>query len=239
MEQTISNFEDDTSYRVERGSPDIEGFCRHYALRRHKYEEKANLGSLQCRADWVKYIGPIERWGSWNPYEGHFGSVVLPLCKPDRLAIISYIFECMDTLTIGSYSLAYANNGTPFSLDAFLYDNVVESSAKATVSKHGQTDFDTARGSWSLTRYKIQLNTHADNIGLDETEYRTIRSVSGTKQIQSKMMLELLSIDPTCAEVVLDSWKTMIATTARHDKAKPFSNLEDYVNYRIIDTGAP
>ncbi|BAE64279.1 unnamed protein product [Aspergillus oryzae RIB40] len=199
MEQTISNFEDDTSYRVERGSPDIEGFCRHYALRRHKYEEKANLGSLQCRADWVKYIGPIERWGSWNPYEGHFGSVVLPLCKPDRLAIISYIFECMDNLTI----------------DAFLYDNVVESSAKAT------------------------LNTHADNIGLDETEYRTIRSVSGTKQIQSKMMLELLSIDPTCAEVVLDSWKTMIATTARHDKAKPFSNLEDYVNYRIIDTGAP
>lgn len=120
-----------------------------------------------------------------------------------------------------------------------MYDNVVESSAKATVSKHGQTDFDTARGSWSLTRYKIQLNTHADNIGLDETEYRTIRSVSGTKQIQSKMMLELLSIDPTCAEVVLDSWKTMIATTARHDKAKPFSNLEDYVNYRIIDTGAP
>ncbi|KAK6828816.1 hypothetical protein RU639_003672 [Aspergillus parasiticus] len=192
MEQTISNFEDDTSYRVERESPDIEGFCRHYALRRHKYEEKANLGSIQCRADWVKYIGPIERWGSCNPYEGHFGSVVLPLCKPERLAIISYIFEY-----------------------AFLYDNVVESSAKAT------------------------LNTHADNIGLDETEYRTVRSVSGTKQIQSKMMLELLSIDPSCAEVVLGSWKTMIATTAEHDEAKPFSNLEDYVNYRIIDTGAP
>ncbi|KAE8369819.1 isoprenoid synthase domain-containing protein [Aspergillus caelatus] len=192
MEQTLSNFEDDTSYRVERSAPDIEGFCHHYAMRQHKYEEKANLGSLQCRADWVKYIGPIERWGSCNPYEGHFGSVVLPLCKPERLAIISYIFEY-----------------------AFLYDNVVESSAKAT------------------------LNTHADNIGLDETEYRTVRSVSGTKQIQSKMMLELLSIDPVCAEVVLDAWKTMIATTAKHDKAKPFSNMEEYVDYRIIDTGAP
>ncbi|PIG79159.1 hypothetical protein AARAC_008537 [Aspergillus arachidicola] len=53
------------------------------------------------------------------------------------------------------------------------------------------------------------------------------------------MMLELRSIDPTYAEVVPDSWKTMIATTAKHDKAKPFSNLDDYVNYRIIDTGAP
>ena len=53
------------------------------------------------------------------------------------------------------------------------------------------------------------------------------------------MMLELLSIDPVCAEVVLDSWKTMIATTAKQDKAKPFSNLDEYVDYRIIDTGAP
>ncbi|KAE8152335.1 isoprenoid synthase domain-containing protein [Aspergillus avenaceus] len=186
------NIDNDTSYLVDRSSADIEGFCQDYALRRHKYEEKANLGSLQCRLDWAKYIGPIERWGSCNPYEGHFGSVVIPICKPERLAIISYIFEY-----------------------AFLYDNVVESVAKAT------------------------LNVHADDIGLDETEYRTVRSVSGTKQIQSKMMLELLSIDASCAQVVFDSWKTMIATTAKQDKTRLFDNLEEYVDYRIIDTGAP
>jgi hypothetical protein len=34
------------------------------------------------------------------------------------------------------------------------------------------------------------MNTHGDNIGLDETEYRTVRSVTGTKQTQSKMMLD-------------------------------------------------
>lgn len=53
------------------------------------------------------------------------------------------------------------------------------------------------------------------------------------------MIMELLSIDPRCAEVVVDSWKTMIKTTAQLDKDRLFENLEEYVDYRIIDTGAP
>lgn len=53
------------------------------------------------------------------------------------------------------------------------------------------------------------------------------------------MLLELLSIDAPCAEVVIESWKTMVATTAKQDKTRPFENLQDYVDYRIIDTGAP
>ncbi|KAL4876926.1 isoprenoid synthase domain-containing protein [Aspergillus karnatakaensis] len=182
----------DTSFIVERSTPDIGGFCKGYELRRHHHEDKANEGSLRCRADWEAFIGPIERWGSCNPWEGHFGSVVLPFCKPERLAIICYIFEY-----------------------AFLYDNVVESAAKSNI------------------------NMDADNIALDETEYRTVRSVLGTKQIQSKMLLEMLSIDAPCAEVVIDSWKTMISTTAKQDKKRVFDNLEEYVEYRIVDTGAP
>ncbi|KAI9376024.1 isoprenoid synthase domain-containing protein [Aspergillus egyptiacus] len=170
---------DTTSSRVRRPTPDINGFCHGYELRRHRHEDQANEGSLRCRADWERFIGPIERWGSWNPWDGHFGAVVLPFCRPERLAVICYIFEC------------------------------------------------------------TQLNMDTDNIALDETEYRTVRSVLGTKQIQSKMLLELLSIDAPCAEVVIDSWKTMIATTAKRDKTRPFSNLDEYVDYRIIDTGAP
>ncbi|KAF7125867.1 hypothetical protein CNMCM5793_002160 [Aspergillus hiratsukae] len=184
--------DDQTSYLVPRSSPAIQGFCKGYPLRRHRFEDESNKGSLQCRADWVEFIGPIERWGCYNPWEGNFGAVVLPFCKPERLAIICYIFEY-----------------------AFMYDNVVESAAKST------------------------LNFNADNNGLDETEYRTVRSTLGTKQIQSKMIMELLSIDGPCAEVVIDAWKTMIATTAKLDKTRPFSNLEEYVDYRIIDTGAP
>ncbi|RHZ58361.1 hypothetical protein CDV55_105563 [Aspergillus turcosus] len=165
--------DDQTSSIVPRPTPDIEGFCKEYSLRRHRFEDESNKGSLQCRADWVDFIGPIERWGCCNPWEGNFGAVVLPFCKPERLAIICYIFE----------------------------------SAKST------------------------LNFNADNIGLDETEYQTARSTPGTKQIQSKMIMELLSVD--------GPWKTMFATTAKLDKTRPFSNLEEYVDYRIIDTGAP
>lgn len=94
-----------------------------------------------------------------------------------------------------------------------VYDNVVESAAKCT------------------------LNAHADNLALDETEYRTVRCITGTKQIQSKMLLELLSINAPCAEIVIEAWKAMISTTTKQDKSRPFENLEDYVDYRIVDTG--
>jgi hypothetical protein len=53
------------------------------------------------------------------------------------------------------------------------------------------------------------------------------------------MLLELLSIDKPCAEVVIQSWKEMAATTVSRDKSSTFDNIEDYVEYRIIDTGAP
>ncbi|KAL2847042.1 isoprenoid synthase domain-containing protein [Aspergillus pseudodeflectus] len=167
--QSDSYLDPSLSTPVHRSTPDIAGFCAGYELRRHHHEDKANEGSLACRADWEKYIGPIERWGSCNPWEGHFGAVVLPFCKPERLAL----------------------------------------------------DMDT------------------DNIALDETEYRTVRSILGTKQIQSKMLLELLAIDAPCAEVVINSWKEMISTTAKQDKTRAFDTLEEYVDYRIIDTGAP
>ncbi|KAJ6104679.1 isoprenoid synthase domain-containing protein [Penicillium sp. IBT 18751x] len=190
--QAPSSEGDGISYPVSRQTPDIDGFCHNYVLRRHKYEQNANEGSSRCRNDWRRYIGPIERWGNCNPFDGHFASVVVPLCKPERLALVSYIFEF-----------------------AFLYDNVVESVSK------------------------VMLEEGIDNIALNETEYRTVRSTTGTKQIQSKMLLELLSIDKLCAEVVISSWKEMVATTASRDKSCIFDTIEDYVDYRIIDTGAP
>lgn len=64
-----------------------------------------------------------------------------------------------------------------------------------------------------------------------------MRSITGTKQIQSKMLLELLSIDAQCAEVVIEAWKTMISTTTKQDESRPFENLDAYVDYRIVDTG--
>ncbi|KAJ5889106.1 geranylgeranyl pyrophosphate synthase [Penicillium tannophilum] len=85
----------------------------------------------------------------------------------------------------------------------------------------------------------MKLDEGSDNIALNETEYRTVRSTTGTKQIQSKMLFELLAIDKLCAEVVITAWKEMVATTASRDKSCIFDGIEEYVDYRIIDTGAP
>lgn len=85
----------------------------------------------------------------------------------------------------------------------------------------------------------MKLDEGSDNIALNETECRTVRSTTGTKQIQSKMLLELLAIDKLCAEVVITAWKEMVATTASRDKSCIFDGIEEYVDYRIIDTGAP
>ncbi|CAG8256281.1 unnamed protein product [Penicillium nalgiovense] len=201
---------------VRRQTPDIDGLCHDYTSRRHKYEKKANEESFRCREDWKQYIGPIERWGNCNPYEGHFASVVLPLCKPERLELVSYILECEQTHFLLYLSLKHstANQHIKFK-DAFPYGNVLESVSKAL------------------------LDAGSDNLVLSDTEYRTIRPKTGTKQILSKMLLELLSIDKPCAEVVIQSWKEMVATTASRDKCNIFDNIEDYVEYRIIDTGAP
>ncbi|KAL4925304.1 class I glutamine amidotransferase-like protein [Aspergillus undulatus] len=129
------------------------GHCLFIESSNVEHQDRSSLsGSLRCRADWQHFIGPIERWGSCNPWEGHFGAVVLPFCKPERLAVLCYIFE------------------------------------------------------------------YTDNIALDETEYRTVRSN---------------------AEVVIESWKEMISTTAKRNKKRGFDNPDEYVDYRIIDTGAP
>lgn len=70
---------------------------------------------------------------------------------------------------------------------------------------------------------------------MSETDYRTVRSATGTKQIQSKMLLELQAVDNPCAEVSIDSWKEMVATTASRDKSCLFTTLDEYVDYRIIE----
>ncbi|PLB50378.1 geranylgeranyl pyrophosphate synthase [Aspergillus steynii IBT 23096] len=101
---------------------------------------------------------------------------------------------------------------------AFMYDNVLESAAQAA---------------------KALINTNTEDILMDEHKYRTIRSTIGTKQIQAKMMLDLLLIDKPCGEAIINEWKRMVKTTAGLDKARHFKNLDDYIEYRIVDTGAP
>ena len=100
---------------------------------------------------------------------------------------------------------------------AFLHDNVLESAAKAVKDE----------------------NEDCEGFGLRGHQSSKLRSVVGSKQIQSKMMLEMLSIDPERANVAIDAWKVMVDTAAKRNKTIPFANMEEYIDYRIVDTGAP
>jgi hypothetical protein len=61
---------------------------------------------------------------------------------------------------------------------------------------------------------------------------------SGRKQMQSKMILQLMRTDKACAQRVMNTWTTMLLTTLKH-KSDTFSSLEEYLDFRITDTGAP
>lgn len=61
---------------------------------------------------------------------------------------------------------------------------------------------------------------------------------AGRKQIQAKMMLQLSATDKTCAERIMKVWKTMLSTTL-DEKARDFDSLEEYLDFRIVDIGAP
>ena len=186
-DETFSRPLDLTQYNTQ-------GFCDGYPARRHNHEKEADNGSREARADWVRYIGPIDIAGGCNPFSGHFAALTLPTCKPERLRLISYIFEY-----------------------AFLHDNVLESAAKAVKDE----------------------NDNSESFGLRGHQSSKLRSVVGSKQIQSKMMLEMLSVDPECANAAIDAWRVMVDTTSKRDKNIPFTTMEDYIEYRIVDTGAP
>jgi ophiobolin F synthase len=95
--KTCSSFTgsaDDTSYEVDISSYNVNGFCEDYTLRRHKFEAQANAGCQEARADWLRYVGPVEEFGGFNAIDGNFTALVLPLCRPGRLRLVAYILEC-------------------------------------------------------------------------------------------------------------------------------------------------
>lgn len=52
------------------------------------------------------------------------------------------------------------------------------------------------------------------------------------------MAVQLADTDSKCAERVISVWESMLKTTLR-DKTCDFDTLDDYLDFRIIDTGAP
>src|SRR5689334_4405697 len=90
--------DDTTSSVIDTIQYALDGFCEGYTLRRHKYETEAIEGCQEARQDWMKYIGLIERFGSWNPINGNLAAVLVPCSNPERLRTVAYVFECMLSL---------------------------------------------------------------------------------------------------------------------------------------------
>jgi hypothetical protein len=77
-----------------------------------------------------------------------------------------------------------------------------------------------------------------DAFTLGGAEEATAHAKAGRKQLQAKMVVQLTSTDSECAERVMRVWETMLSTTLK-DKTSEFNTLEEYLDFRIVDTGAP
>ncbi|KAF9768247.1 hypothetical protein IL306_014475 [Fusarium sp. DS 682] len=152
-----------TSELVDISRFDTHGLCTDYTLRRHKFEDLADLGCHKARSDWAKYVGPVSEFGGCNHINGNFSAVVLPLCRPDRLELVAYVLECKES---------------------------------------------------------------------------NKRAKSGIRLIHEKIMNQLMQKDEACANRIAKVWKEMIATTMR-DKSVSFESIEEYLEFRMVDTGAP
>ncbi|KAK3291208.1 isoprenoid synthase domain-containing protein [Chaetomium fimeti] len=81
-----------------------------------------------------------------------------------------------------------------------------------------------------------ESSAQRDKFGLGELETARPTLKAGRKQIQAKIVSLLSETDKAGAARVMDVWKTMLSRTLR-DKTKDFANLEEYIEFRSIDTG--
>ena len=59
----------------------------------------------------------------------------------------------------------------------------------------------------------------------------------GVKEMQSKILTEMLAIDKQRAILTMKSWATFVKLSASRERTEPFAGLEEYLPYRIIDAG--
>jgi hypothetical protein len=60
---------------------------------------------------------------------------------------------------------------------------------------------------------------------------------SGKKQIQSRMLLEMMSIDRERAITTMKAWAQFVETASGRQHHTHFATLEEYIPYRVIDVG--
>ena len=64
-----------------------------------------------------------------------------------------------------------------------------------------------------------------------------MRKAQGAKQIQAQILAEMLAIDKERAMTTMRSWQKFVQTVSGRQRSEPFSDLEEYLPYRISDAG--
>ena len=80
----------------------------------------------------------------------------------------------------------------------------------------------------------FQLDPHSDGLFFEHAD-----SILGAKQLQSRIIVELLNIDEACGNLIIETWKNVLSTAQDLKSNIRYSNLDEYIPYRILDVGAP
>ncbi|KAF3905042.1 hypothetical protein AA313_de0205776 [Arthrobotrys entomopaga] len=59
--------------------------------------------------------------------------------------------------------------------------------------------------------------------------------LQGAKQLQKKILMEAMQIDPICGNVLLQVWQDMLTTSNDRDKQNAFENFDEYIRWRKVD----
>ncbi|KAK6515722.1 hypothetical protein TWF281_004313 [Arthrobotrys megalospora] len=88
------------------------------------------------------------------------------------------------------------------------------------------------------TEGPLKRKKSSDSINaVDEIEYQCRQSATGAKQMQAKMILQLMESDPECGRDVVNQWRIMHETTIGRGNRAPFKDFDEYCTFRIIDGG--
>jgi hypothetical protein len=80
----------------------------------------------------------------------------------------------------------------------------------------------------------FQLDPQSDGLFFEHAD-----SILGAKQLQSRIIVELLSIDEVCGNLMIEAWKDVLSTAQDLKTNIRYTNLDEYIPYRILDVGAP
>lgn len=78
------------------------------------------------------------------------------------------------------------------------------------------------------------MDPHSDGLIFEHAD-----SILGAKQLQSRIIVELLNIDEACGKLMIDTWKTLLSTARSLKENQHYKNLDEYIPYRILDVGGP